>query len=151
MRRYRKTWIFLLIIVFVIQFIQPKKNTSKGIGENDISKVYAIPSGVHQTFTQKCYDCHSNNTRYPWYYNVQPIGWWLAAHVYDGKENLNFSEFRTYREDKAKDKLEEIVEMVEKRSMPLKTFVMMHPETEITPEDEKIIHSWISTLLKTED
>ena len=86
MRRYRKTWIFLLIIVFVIQFIQPKKNTSKGIGENDISKVYAIPSGVHQTFTQKCYDCHSNNTRYPWYYNVQPIGWWFPAHVYDGKK-----------------------------------------------------------------
>lgn len=86
MRRYRKTWIFLLMIVFVIQFIQPKKNTSNGIGENDISKVYAIPSDVHQTLAQKCYDCHSNNTRYPWCYNVQPIGRWLPAHVYGGKK-----------------------------------------------------------------
>ena len=71
--------------------------------------------------------------------------------MYTMEKNSNFSKFRTYREDKAKHKLEEIVEMVEKRSMPLKTFVMMHPETEITPQDEKAIHSWISTLLKTED
>ena len=148
MRAYRKIWFFLLLLVVVIQFIQPKKNISKGSDENDISRVYNIPGGIHETFTQKCYDCHSNNTRYPWYFNVQPIGWWLAAHVYQGKEHLNFSEFKTYQPDKVRKKLEDISEVVEKREMPLKPFVLLHPDTEITPEDERAINQWIRSLLK---
>ena len=151
MKVYRKTWIFLLIVIIVIQFIQPKKNSAQELGENDISKVYAIPEEIHRTFVQKCYDCHSNNTRYPWYFNVQPIGWWLAAHVYEGKEHLNFSEFKTYQAKKAKKKLEEIIEMVEERAMPLKAFVLLHPDTEITAEDEKAINLWINNLLKEKD
>lgn len=147
MKGYRKTWIFLLIVVLVIQFIQPEKNIAEGPSENDISQVYAISDGIHQTLTQKCYDCHSNNTRYPWYYYIQPIGWWLAAHVYEGKEHLNFSEFRTYKADKAEHKLEEIVEMVEDRAMPLKAYVLLHPHTEITTEDEKAISAWVKSLL----
>ena len=135
----------------VIQFIQPKRNISGGLGENDISKAYAIPEGVHQTLTQKCYDCHSNDTRYPWYFNVQPIGWWLAAHVYEGKSHLNFSEFRSYRADQAQRKLEDIIEMVKERAMPLKGYVLLHPHAEITTEDEQAINAWINTLVGPEN
>ena len=146
MKRHRKTWLFFLFLVIVIQFIQPEKNISEGLNENDISKGYDIPDSIHQTLTQKCYDCHSNNTRYPWYFNVQPIGWWLAAHVYEAKSHLNFSEFKTYQTDTAKHKLEEILEMVEERAMPLKAYVFLHPDAEITNEDEKAINQWVSSL-----
>jgi len=146
MKRHRKIWGFLLIVVIIIQFIQPKKNISGDLGENDISKAYAIPDTIHQTLTQKCYDCHSNNTRYPWYFNVQPLGWWLAAHVYKGKLHLNFSEFKTYPGDKAQDKLQEIIETVKGGAMPLKGYVYFHPHAEITKEDEKALNDWVSTL-----
>src|SRR5436190_7860548 len=96
MKLYRKIGILLLILVVVFQFIQPTKNISEGQSPNDISNTYTVSQEVHQLLEQKCYDCHSNNTRYPWYFNVQPIGWWLAAHVHEGKEKLNFSEFKTY-------------------------------------------------------
>jgi hypothetical protein len=148
MKVYRKAWFCLLLVIVVIQFIQPKKNISPQLGANDISKVYAIPSGIHQTFTQKCYDCHSNNTRYPWYFNIQPVGWWLAAHVYEGKEHLNFSEFKQYQSTKVREKLEDIAEVVEDRSMPLKPFVLLHPESKLTVEDEKSITVWIQSLLR---
>jgi hypothetical protein len=149
MKRSRKTWLFLFIVVVIIQFIQPKKNISKGITDSDISNVYAVPEPVHRTLTQKCYDCHSNHTRYPWYFNVQPIGWWLAAHIYEGKERLNFSEFRSYQADTADHKLEEIIEAVKDREMPIKGYVFLHPRSAITADDEQAIHAWINTVLQT--
>lgn len=142
MKRYRKTLTFLLIVIVLIQFIQPKKNLSNGIAEHDISKAYVIPEHVHQTFTQKCYDCHSNHTDYPWYFNVQPIGWWLAAHIYDGKQNLNFSEFKKYEQDQAEQKLNEIVDAVISRNMPMGGYVFLRPHTGLTDEDEQAIISW---------
>ncbi|HEU5148222.1 MAG TPA: heme-binding domain-containing protein [Chryseosolibacter sp.] len=142
MKRYRKTLTFLLIVIVLIQFIQPKKNLSNGIAEHDISKAYVIPEHVHQTFTQKCYDCHSNHTDYPWYFNVQPIGWWLAAHIYDGKQNLNFSEFKKYEQDQAEQKLNEIVDAVISRNMPMGGYVFLRPHTRLTDEDEQAIISW---------
>jgi hypothetical protein len=151
MKSNRKTWLFLLIVILVIQFIQPKKNISGGLGENDISRAYTIPEGIHRTLTHKCYDCHSNQTRYPWYFHVQPLGWWLAAHIHEGKSQLNFSEFKTYQRDKAEKKLQEIVEMVQERAMPLKEYTYLHPNTEITAEDEKAIQHWINSLLTSKD
>lgn len=146
MKRYRKTLTFLLIVIVLIQFIQPKKNLSNGIAEHDISKAYVIPEPVHQTFTEKCYDCHSNHTDYAWYFNVQPVGWWLAAHIYDGKQNLNFSEFKKYERDQAEQKLNEIVDAVISRSMPIGGYVFLRPHTRVTDEDEQAIRSWVKSV-----
>jgi hypothetical protein len=148
MKAYRKIGTLLLIIFIVIQFIQPTKNTANGLGDNDISRVYVLPSDVHDMFVKKCYDCHSNNTRYPWYFNVQPIGWWLAAHVHDGKEHLNFSEFQNYSLQRRVHKLEEVGEVVVDRSMPLKTYTMLHEHTELTAEDEQAVKNWLHTLTR---
>lgn len=152
MKAGRKIGILILIIVVVMQFIQPNKNRSEQIiSENDISKVYAIPQDLHQTLVTKCYDCHSNNTRYPWYFNVQPIGWWLAAHIHEAKEHVNFSDFKNYPADRAHHKLEELTEVAKERSMPLKSYTMFHEHTELTDEDEKQILDWLTTLNVTPD
>ena len=146
MKAYRKIGILLLIIFVVMQFAQPKKNKAEGLGENDISKVYVIPDGLHKTLVKKCYDCHSNNTRYPWYFHIQPIGWWLAAHVHDAKEELNFSDFKKYDAERSAHKLEELGEVAQDRSMPLEAYTALHKQTEITDEDEKAIKDWLSSV-----
>lgn len=146
MKGGRKIGILIIILVVVMQFIQPTKNIAEPVGENDISKVYSIPLDLHQTLVMKCYDCHSNNTKYPWYFNIQPIGWWLAAHVHDGKEHLNFSEFKNYPKERAEHKLEEIWEVTEDKSMPLKAYTMFHKDAELTEEDEKAIYAWLGSL-----
>lgn len=146
MHRRGKTLTFILIIIIVIQLIQPTRNISRNSESHDIGRVYTVPANVNRILVEKCYDCHSNNTRYPWYFNVQPIGWWLAAHVHDGKEHLNFSEFEKYDAEERADQFEEIVEVVEERSMPIKTYVWLHPDAELTDDDESTLRAWIQGI-----
>lgn len=136
----------LLMLVIVMQLLQPTKNVSEGISENDISKVYAVPIEVQNVLTQKCYDCHSNNTHYPWYIHIQPIGWWMASHIKDAKDELNFSEFKTYNEKRASHKLEELTEVVTEGSMPLKSYVWLHSDAKVTAEETKAINDWVKSL-----
>jgi hypothetical protein len=146
MKLTKKILVLLLILIVVMQFVQPLKNRSEGLSENDISKVYPIPEDLHQTLKHKCYDCHSNNTRYPWYIHIQPIGWILAAHVHDGKEELNFSEFKTYPPDRAAHKLEEMGEVTEDGSMPLKGYTLLHENTQLTEADKVAITNWLKSI-----
>src|SRR5665811_802718 len=94
---FKRILIALLIIFIAIQFIRPAKNRSEGISANDISTKYPVPDSVQAILKVACYDCHSNNTRYPWYAEIQPVAWWLNNHIKDGKRGLNFSEFTSYR------------------------------------------------------
>ncbi len=142
----KKILIGLLLLVVVMQLLQPMRNISEGISENDISKVYALPVDVQHVFEQKCYDCHSNNTRYPWYIHIQPIEWWMASHIKDAKDHLNFSEFKTYDEKSAADKLEEMLEEITEGEMPLKSYVWLHAEAKVTPEETKAINDWVESL-----
>jgi hypothetical protein len=136
----------LLMLVVVVQFLQPTKNVSEEISENDISRVYAIPIEVQNVLTQKCYDCHSNNTHYPWYIHIQPIGWWMASHIKDAKDELNFSEFKTYNEKRTSHKLEELTEVVAEGSMPLKSYVWLHSDAKVTAAETKAINDWVKSL-----
>jgi hypothetical protein len=146
MKISRKIGILLLVILVVMQFVQPTRNISNEVGENDISKVLDMSDTLHNMLVYKCYDCHSNNTQYPWYAFVQPIGWWLAAHVNDGKKHLNFSEFKTYSAKRAAHKLDELKEVTEDRSMPLKLYTYLHKNTTLTSEDEALIIEWLKTV-----
>src|SRR4051812_1459572 len=98
MKRFLKRILLLLSVVFVIiQFFHPAKNQSEVISINDITKVYPVPGEVQKILKTSCYDCHSNNSIYPWYAKIQPVSWWLNHHIDEGKHELNFSEFATYR------------------------------------------------------
>src|SRR5687768_6859466 len=120
-----KKWLKLLstavlIIFIVIQFFPAEKNISAG-RNTDISHSYWIPSAVHALLKQSCYDCHSNNTNYPWYSRIQPVSWWLANHVRKGKEELNFNEFSSYSLRRQVSKLKAISGSLKDGSMPLKS------------------------------
>ena len=98
MKKFFKRFLLLLLLVFIgIQFFRPAKNKSEGISANDITAKYAVPDDVKAILKTSCYDCHSNNTNYPWYSNIQPVAWWLKDHIDEGKRELNFSEFASYR------------------------------------------------------
>lgn len=143
----KKILLALLAILVIIQLFRPEKNVSEEIiTQNDVSKVYAIPDDVHQLLIKKCYDCHSNNTNYPWYYNIQPVAWFVAHHVEEGKGEVNFSEFRSYDQKKALHKLEEVGEVTLNGEMPLESYTLLHPETDITAVDQTKINAWLKSL-----
>ena len=138
----KKLAIGLLILFIAAQFIQPSLNQGSSIGQQDISHAVSIPGNVMQVLKKSCFDCHSNQTTYPWYDRISPISWWVADHVNDGKRELNFTEFTQYSIKKQLHKMEEIRETVEKGEMPLKSYLVMHGDAKLTPNDKNLLVDW---------
>lgn len=138
----KKILVGLLVILVIIQFIRPEKNIGKGVSANDISTKYTVSTEVQGILQKACYDCHSNNTRYPWYSNFQPVAWWLNDHIQEGKEELNFSEFGSYRVRKQYRKLEETQELVDKGEMPIHSYTFIHTDAKLTAAEKKVLIDW---------
>ncbi len=128
-----------------IQFVRPARNNSPA-GPNDLVKVYPPPPEVQRILETACYDCHSNQTRYPWYAQVQPVGWWLASHINDAKDQLNFSEFASYTEHRRAKKLQDVSDEVHDRSMPLKSYTWIHRDAKLTDAQIKTLGDWAEAL-----
>jgi hypothetical protein len=142
----KKILISLLVILIALQFFRPEKNIAEGISEADITYAIEVPSDISSILVEKCYDCHSHNTQYPWYFNLQPIAWWMADHIRHGKEELNFSDFKNYSERKANHKLEEISELIRDDEMPLPSFTLVHQSAKLTAEEKSSINAWIKSM-----
>lgn len=142
----KKILIVLLLALVVIQFIRPAKNRSTAEEPQSITKVYQVPDNVNEILKKACYDCHSNNTRYPWYNNIQPIYWWLNDHIQEGKKELNFSEFGTYTAKRQAKKLKKVAEEVKEGEMPLNSYTWMHKDAILTDEEVSTIVNWASDL-----
>jgi hypothetical protein len=144
----KKVLLGLLVILVIIQFIHPKKNSStpQAMLVNDIGKKYIVPESVQEILKTSCYDCHSNNTMYPWYSKIQPVDWWLANHVNEGKGEVNFSEFATYGIGRQYKKLEEIMEQVKEDEMPLSSYTLIHKNAILSPEKKKVLTTWAAAL-----
>ena len=107
---------------------------------------YSAPPEVRKILETACYDCHSNQTHYPWYAQIQPVGWWLASHINDGKSQLNFSEFASYTEHRRAKKLQSVVDEVTDRSMPLSSYTWIHREAKLTDAQIKLVANWADAL-----
>lgn len=142
MSRIKKILLAIVIVLVAIQFIQPARNVSGQILPIDITKTYNLPANVETIFKNTCYDCHSNNTHYPWYMNIQPMGWLMAHHIKEGKEKLNFSEFGSYSPRKQRSKLREIESTIHDESMPLSSYTLMHKNARLTKDDRVILIDW---------
>ena len=143
----KKVAYILLAILIIIQFIRPARNISSAEQVNHISKKYTVPANVNTVLEKACNDCHSNNTIYPWYTNIQPVGFWMDDHVKDGKDELNLSEFLTYSPKKARHKMEEVVDMVKEGEMPLDSYTWIHTEAKLTQEEKAALTDWASALV----
>jgi hypothetical protein len=142
----KKILIGLLIALVAIQFIKPTKNVS-GDTSKDISTLYPMSDNVKQIVTKACADCHSNTTVYPWYASIQPLGFWLADHVKEGKRELNFNEFASYRIAKQNHKLEEVIEQVKEGEMPLESYTLIHKEAKLTEEEKVTLTQWCQSIM----
>ena len=144
MKWYKKILPAVLIVFIAIQFIQPAHNSSVQELPTDITKTIRVPDTVLNIFKKACYDCHSNNTRYPWYVYIQPTGWIMARHIRNGKDNLNFSDFGSYSQRKQANKLRAIETSIKEGSMPLPAYTIMHSDAKLSAEDKKLITDWAS-------
>jgi hypothetical protein len=91
---------------------------------------------------RSCYDCHSNETVWPWYARVAPVSWLLANDVKEGRKEVNFSAWNQFTGNRKAKKLKEIVEQVEQNKMPQWYYVIMHPEAKLSAGDKEMIIKW---------
>jgi hypothetical protein len=144
----KKILIGLLIVLIAIQFIKPERNVS-GNTEKDIATLYPMSDSVKVIVNKACADCHTNKTNYPWYASVQPVAFWLADHVNDGKRHFNFNEFAAYRIAKQNHKLEECIEQIKEGEMPLKSYTLVHKEANLTDAEKAVLTNWCQSIMDT--
>lgn len=109
------------------------------------------PAPVAEVLRRACYDCHSNQTRWPWYSRVAPVSWWIKHHVDEGREHLNFSEWNRLSTEDRSEALEETWEEVEEGKMPLSSYLPMHPDARLTPQDLQLLKDWAGSRSHAED
>ena len=138
-----KKILFVVVIIFVaIQFYRPARNISKAVSANDITNVHPPSSEVNNILQKACNDCHSNNSYYPWYTNIQPFGMWIQDHIDEGKSELNFSEFKSYTAKRQAKKMHEIEEMIEENEMPLYSYTIIHRNAKLTVIEKQQLIAW---------
>ena len=142
MKIFKKVGYTLLLLLLIAQFFSPEKN------EGNIDSVSTFiaetnpPEEVMKILQTSCYDCHSSKTTYPWYNNITPINYWLAHHVKEGKQHLNFSKWNEYSIKKKAHKIDELYEEVEEGEMPLKSYTWTHSEANLTAQQINAVVNW---------
>ena len=148
MKKIIKKILFIGLIIFLLmQLYQPARNESF---EQDITanftKVYNVPKNVEAILRTSCYDCHSNNTNYPWYSNIQPVRFFMEHHIKEAKEDLNFDEWGKYSKRKQENKLDRIVKQIKSDEMPLASYTLIHKNARLTTVQKEEIMDWLSKI-----
>lgn len=129
---------FLLLQVFQINRKLPETDPLLSL---EIQ--YTPPLQVVQLLKNACYDCHSKETRYPWYASIQPIGWWIQRHVRQGREALDFSEIGRWDPEEQADILQHCAKMIHSGMMPLSSYLNLHPEARLSSKQKAILTEWM--------
>ena len=130
----------LAVIFILMQFIPSyeKKNP-----KTDKSKEIEAPKEVKAVFRRSCYDCHSNETRWPWYADVAPMKWVVRRDVEQGRKALNFSLWKEYPQKRREELKKRIFRSVN-LAMPLPQYLWLHPDAKLTQKDKDIVQNWAS-------
>ncbi len=143
----KTTAVVLLVILILMQFYpRPAKNLTGIKGENFIGNNFTITDSAEKLLAIACYDCHSNQTAYPWYTSIQPVAMYLNDHVIDGKKKLNFSTFTSYNLAKQFHKLEEVEEMITDDEMPLTSYSLIHRDASLSSNEKQLLINWSRDL-----
>jgi len=130
----------------VIQFFTVDYNQSETVPQTDFMLVNKVPVTVEKSLQVSCYDCHSNNTAYPWYNKVQPMAWYLEDHIKEGKAELNFNEWDSLSSRRKASKLRSIIKQIESDEMPLDSYTLIHRDVIFSEVEKTAVIEYMKTL-----
>jgi hypothetical protein len=129
-------------LLIVIQFIDSKLPQTAPAGSQDLFVAENVPGEIRALISRSCYDCHSVETKYPWYSYVAPVKWIIKHDINWGRGGVNFSDWDSMDNIDKVGKLGEISEVIEASEMPLKKYLILHPEARLTIEERQSIIQW---------
>jgi ribosomal protein S20 len=133
-----------IVLFLLMQLYQPVRNVDYGkVSPLSFSKTFLVPVKVQTILQTSCFDCHSNNSNYPWYSNIQPVRAFMDSHIKEGKENLNFSEFGTYSTRKQQSKLDRMIKQIKSDEMPLASYTIIHRNAALNKKSKVVLLQWI--------
>jgi len=139
---------YSLLGFILIQFI-PVNKTNLPVDEKlNFIIVEKTPAKIESMLKNACYDCHSNETKYPKYASIAPISWSIKSHVEEGREHLNFSVWKNYNSDLKKSMLEKSIQTVENRTMPMPGYIVYHKEANLSPAERKVLSNYFAEVLE---
>lgn len=145
--KFAKIIVMMLLVAFVgMQFVPTERNQNNSVPATDFMQVYNAPEMIQEKLQESCYDCHSNNTQYPWYNKVQPIAWFLEDHIKEGKAELNFSEWDSLSNRRKASKLRSIVKQIESDKMPLESYTLIHTNAIFSETEKQEILNYMMQL-----
>lgn len=137
----------ILLVVFVgIQFVPTERNQSDVIPQSDFVMVNKPPKNISMILQESCYDCHSNNTEYPWYNKMQPVAWFLEDHIKEGKAELNFNEWDEYSNRRKNSKIKSIVNQIEDDEMPLSSYTLIHRDAILSTSEKELVINYMKQI-----
>lgn len=142
MKIIKKLLWFLLVVFIIAQFFRPEKNEGEMTSINAFLAETNPPEDVKIILKETCYDCHSDVTEYPWYNNITPVNYWLANHVKHGKKHFNISNWEGNSTKRKDHKFEELIETVEDKEMPLKSYTLTHNEANLSDKQIGAVIDW---------
>ena len=143
MKKALKIIAIVLVAAFaVIQFIRPDFTNPPVVQADTLEANLQVPENVKTILDRSCKDCHTNETRYPWYSYIQPSAWFLANHIAEGRGQLNYSTWKTYPAAKQRRKLSQVCEQVQSGEMPLPSYLWVHRDAQMSDADIRILCDW---------
>jgi hypothetical protein len=142
---FRWTAISCAVLFIGLQFVRPAKTNPAIDQARALEQHIQISGEVQSILKRACYDCHSNETKWPWYSQIAPVSWFVIDHVNHGRSHLNFSDWSRYDKSTQAENLRLIQETVKTDVMPMSSYLLAHSEAKLSPEDKVVISDWVKT------
>ncbi|MGK0387660.1 MAG: hypothetical protein ACI94Y_000386 [Maribacter sp.] len=144
----KKILIGVVAVLIIMQFFRIDKTAPPHDPATDIITMTGADTEMISLLKGACYDCHSYDSKYPWYTNVAPFSFLIKGHIKGGRQNVNFAEWASYDIDKRKYKIEECIEVIEDGRMPMKSYTWLHPEAKLTDEQRNKLTAWMKSVVE---
>ncbi len=139
----KKIFWALLAVLAIAQFVQPSFKNPPVEPSQTLETVAAPPAEALSILKKACFDCHSNETTWPFYAKISPVSWWIAGHVNEGREHLNFSEFGKLAPADRSEALGEAAEAVRDGEMPMRSYTIAHPKAVLSASEKTVLLAWL--------
>jgi len=149
MNKKRFIWLIIILLIVIIQLVPNQKPEVVLSNENDLIYNNKIPESVENILRTSCYDCHSNESKYPWYSYIAPVSWLVVRDIKVGREELNFSEWESQSKmDKAKN-IDKIIDEVSDEQMPMSIYTLIHSDAKLSADKRQQIADWADSYAES--
>ena len=147
-KRWRTILLVLIALVVICSFIHPFGRVKAVHSDAALLQGAQVPPQVMSTLQRSCIDCHSEQTRWPWYSHVAPMSWLVESDVSEGRKNWNMSHWNEITPDERQDKLGGVASMVRNRKMPLPQYLLIHRNAKLSDAEVDLLYQWARTERK---